>query len=113
MVRDKTRTLASPPLPRLVGPSQGCKLHEAPIRTLTHASGPLVWALGRFQPTANPPFRAFRGCGILRRDPMTRAHELVSLQLAMFACELAEHFRLRERMRQGTTVRRQGTDCCS
>ena len=56
MVRDKTRTLASPPLPRLVGPSQGCKLHGAPIRTLVHAPGPLVWALGKFQPTANPPF---------------------------------------------------------
>ena len=44
---------------------------------------------------------------------MTRANELVSLQLAMFARELAEHIRLRERMRQGATARRQGTDCCS
>ena len=42
---------------------------------------------------------------------MTSVHGLVSLQLAMFARELAEHFRLRERMRQGATARRQGTDC--
>jgi len=44
---------------------------------------------------------------------MTRAHGLVSLELAMFAGELAVHFRLRERTRQGATARCQGTDCCS
>ena len=128
MVRDKTRTLASPPLPRLVGPSQGCKLHGAPIRTLAHASGPFVWALGRFQPTANAPvavrfaatFRigirgpeAYRWCESFESNPMTRARGLVVLDGARVTRELAEHFRLRERVRQGATARRHGTDCCS
>jgi hypothetical protein len=44
---------------------------------------------------------------------MTRARGLVVLDGARVTRELAEHFRLRERMRQGATARRQGTDCCS
>ena len=55
----------------------------------------------------------YRGCESFDSNPMTRARGLVVLDGARVTRELAEHFRLRERMRQGATARRQGTDCCS